>query len=141
MKRKKGKKDGPLKSPGKEKFCKLYAGAFWGDGKGAAEKAGFADPARRAEALLADPAVIERIRYYRKLRSEMSLADEAWIKETFIHIVKESEKDSDRLRALAGLQKYAGDNNSIPEGRTEENSDADESPSAFFFDGEETAIL
>ena len=39
MKRKKERKNDPMKSPGKEKFCKLYAGPFWGDGKGAAEKA------------------------------------------------------------------------------------------------------
>ena len=142
MKRKKERKNDPMKSPGKEKFCKLYAGPFWGDGKGAAEKAGFSNPAEKAEKLLADPAVIDRIRHYRKLRSEMTLADEAWIKEIFINIVNETEKDSDRIRALASLQKYAG---VLPEqqssGRKEENEELSENSSAFFCDGEDTAIL
>lgn len=141
MKKKKAKMDGPLKSPGKEKFCKLYAGSFWGDGKGAAEKAGFADPAGKAEILLADPAVIERIRHYRKLRSEMTLADEAWIKEAFINIVKETEKDSDRLRALASLQKFAGENMANDSGKLDDETETGEISRAFFFDGEDAAIL
>ena len=72
----------------------------------------------------------------------MTLADEAWIKEIFINIVNETEKDSDRIRALASLQKYAG---VLPEqqssGRKEENEELSENSSAFFFDGEDTAIL
>ena len=130
-----------MKSPGKEKFCKLYAGPYWGNGQLAAEMAGFSDPAKKAEMLLGEPEVMERIHYYRKLRSEMTIADEAWIKEIFIQIVKESEKDSDRIRALAFLQKYADSSlSSISEKGDDCGEEKKEVP-VFFFDGEESAIL
>ena len=33
------------------------------------------------------------------------MADPAWIKDHFVEIVRKAEKDSDKIRALAGLQK------------------------------------
>lgn len=105
MKKKLEKKDKPLKNRTEEAFCRAYAGAFWGDPVGAAEKANWTPSAGKAVELLSDPAIIKRIRILRKKKASLSVADEAWIAEGFISIAQNAEKDSDKLRALACLQK------------------------------------
>lgn len=106
MKKKTVKKDKELKSKTKEAFCKAYAGTFWGDPVGAAENANWTPSAGKAVELLSDPEIVERIRELRKKKAALSVADEAWIAEAFISIVQNAEKDADKLRALAGLQKF-----------------------------------
>ena len=106
MKRKTVKKEQPLKSRTKEAFCKAYAGTFWGDPVGAAEKANWTPSAGKAVELLSDPQIIKRIRELRRKKAALSVADEAWIAEAFISIAQNAEKDTDKLRALAGLQKF-----------------------------------
>lgn len=116
MSRKSVKKDKELKSRTKEAFCKAYAGAFWGDPVGAAEKAEWTPSAGKAVELLSDPEIVERIRILRKKKAALSVADEVWIRDAFISIVQNAEKDADKLRALAGLQKFL----SVKEERTGE---------------------
>ena len=106
MSRKSIKKDKELKSRTKEAFCKAYAGAFWGDPVGAAENADWTPSAGKAVELLSDPEIVERIRVLRKKKAALSVADEVWIRDAFISIVLHAEKDADKLRALAGLQKF-----------------------------------
>ena len=106
MKEKNVKKEKALKSKTREAFCQAYAGAYWGDPVGAAEKANWTPSAGKAVELLSDPQIVERIRELRKKKAALSVADEAWIADVFIAIVQNAEKDTDKLRALAGLQKF-----------------------------------
>ncbi|MBP5181434.1 MAG: hypothetical protein J6331_00245 [Lentisphaeria bacterium] len=106
MRKKVVTKDKKLKSKTKEAFCQAYAGEFWGDPVGAAEKANWTPSAGKAVELLSDPEILERIRELREKKAALSVADEAWIADAFISIVQNAEKDMDKLRALAGLQKF-----------------------------------
>lgn len=106
MKKKAVKKEKPLKSKTREAFCQAYAGPYWGDPVGAAEKANWTPSAGKAVELLSDPEIVERIRELRKKKAALSVADEVWIRDAFISIVLNAEKDTDKLRALAGLQKF-----------------------------------
>ena len=106
MSRKRIKKDKELKNRTKEAFCKAYASLFWGDPVGAAEKANWTPSAGKAVELLSDPEIVERIKELRRKKAALSVADEVWIREAFISIVENAEKDIDKLRALSGLQKF-----------------------------------
>lgn len=106
MKKRVEKKEKSLKSRTKEAFCRAYAGPFWGDPVGAAENANWTPSAGKAVELLSDPEIVERIKVLRKKKAALSVADEVWIRDAFISIVLNAEKDVDKLRALAGLQKF-----------------------------------
>jgi|GEM_PF-4804732 len=87
----------------KELFCQLYTGEHWGDPAGAAREAGFSAEIKSVRKLLADNAVRARIRYLRQQLADQTIADEAWIKRSFIEIIKNADKPADKLRALAAL--------------------------------------
>lgn len=99
----------PLRNRRKEKFCRLYAGDFWGDPVAALQAAGFLLKGKKAadfaETLFDDPEIRARIVHLRGCRAERSLADEAWIKDLLVEIATNALKDSDRIRALTGLAK------------------------------------
>jgi len=99
----------PLPNKRRELFCALYAGEFWGRPADALLAAKFkprpGQAERQALHLLEEPEVAARVKHLRERKAESSIADPAWIKDHFVEIVKKAEKDSDRIRALAGLQK------------------------------------
>jgi len=100
----------PLENSKKERFCRLYAGEYWGDPQAALRAAGFIFDQNRsaaefAEELFDDEAVRERITYLRSVRASASKADETWIRELLVDIAQHAAKDSDRIRALTGLAK------------------------------------
>lgn len=99
----------PLRNKRRELFCQLYSGEFWGRPAEALLAAKFKPKQGQAEktaaALLDEPEVEERVKALRGRKAERSIADPAWIRDSFVEIVRKAEKDSDKIRALAGLQK------------------------------------
>ena len=87
----------------KELFCQLYTSEHWGDPAEAARKAGYSDEIESVRKLLADNEINARIRYLRQQLADQTIADEAWIKRSFIEIIKNADKPADKLRALAAL--------------------------------------
>ncbi len=98
-----------LENPYKEKFCRHYAGAYWGDPCGAVRAAGYTcsvpEAVSLAESLFDDPEVRKRIVSLRRKRMDELVADETWIRELLADIAVHAEKDSDRIRALNSLAK------------------------------------
>ena len=93
----------------RELFCALYAEELWGSPAEALLAAKYKPRQGQAEKsalrMLEEPDVKARIKFLRERKAEHSVADPAWIKDHFVEIVKNAEKDSDRIRALTGLQK------------------------------------
>ena len=135
----------PLKNRKKENFCQLYAGDYWGCPGDAWKKVSsrqemqLGEFRHEAERLLEDSAVRARLEYLRQIRAKNSVADNAWIKESLVHIAQESGKDSDRIRALASLNRILASEQRQEEKRREREEDHDNSccmPEAFpLFEG------
>jgi len=99
----------PLKNKRKELFCQLYALEFWGKPVEALLGANYnvpeTDAAKRAKEILTAENVQQRIKFLRKTQAELSIADNVWIQECLINIIHNAKRDSDRIRALASLNK------------------------------------
>lgn len=100
----------PLRNKRRELFCRLYASDFWGRPEEALKAANYhvqgESAARKTAGMILDSEEVrERIAYLRKIKSENSVADDAWIKESLIKIIEHAKKDSDRIRALSNLKK------------------------------------
>lgn len=100
----------PLRNRKRELFCRYYASEFWGRPGKALEAADYkiSKPETRSKfvkTLLESSEVRARVKYLRRLKSEISVADDTWIKESLIKIIETAKKDSDRIRALASLEK------------------------------------
>ncbi len=100
----------PLRNKRRELFCRLYASDFWGRPEEALKAANYQvqseSAARKTAGMILDSEEVrERIAYLRKIKSENSVADDAWIKESLIKIIEHAKKDSDRIRALSNLKK------------------------------------
>ncbi len=87
----------------KELFCQLYTSEHWGDPAEAARLAGYSNEIESVRKLFGDNMVNARIRYLRQQLADQTIADEAWIKRSFIEIIKNADKPADKLRALAAL--------------------------------------
>ena len=115
----------------KELFCQLYTSEHWGDPAEAARLAGYSHGIESARKLFGENMVNARIRYLRRQLADQTIADEAWIKRSFIEIIKDADKPADKLRALAALYRtLTGTKKNDPA----PGSDADEE---FPFDDEE----
>jgi hypothetical protein len=125
----------------RELFCALYADKFWGRPADALLAAKFKPRAGQEEKsalrLLDDPEMAARVKHLREQKSELSVADPAWIKDHFVEIVKKAEKDSDRIRALTGLQKAIAPLS--PKKRQGEGADA-EQPELPLFEGGDDGV-
>lgn len=116
----------PLQNRRKEKFCRLYAGKFWGDPVAALQAAGFSLTGKKAvdfaETLFDDPVIRGRIVHLRSCRSARSIADESWIKDLLVEIATNALKDSDRIRALAGLAKILNEGGTVRNGKQDRSA-------------------
>ncbi len=126
----------PLPNKRRELFCVLYSEQFWGRPAEAILAAKFKPRPGGAEKaalkLLEEPDVKARVKHLREIRSENSVADPAWIKDHFVEIVQKAEKDSDRIRALTGLQKAI---QGPPQQRRREQEDSLVQPQLPLFEG------
>jgi hypothetical protein len=125
----------------RELFCKLYAEEFWGRPLEALLAAKYkpreGGAAKAALRLLEDPEISARVKFLRERKAELSIADPAWIKDHFVEIVRKAEKDSDRIRALAGLQKAIAP--APPKKRQAADDDA-EQPQLPLFEGGDDGV-
>lgn len=103
---------GSLKNKKRELFCRFYANECWGRPEEALVKAGYrvrtGEIVAMARAMLESADVRERVRRLREIRSDNSIADDVWIKESLIKIAAGAERDCDRIRAIASLCKVMG---------------------------------
>lgn len=100
----------PLKNKRRESFCRHYSSEFWGRPLEAMIAANYktddkVSAMKTAKTILESKEVLARIKYLRKLKSETSIVDDAWIKDNLVKIIETAEKDSDRIRALENLKK------------------------------------
>ena len=95
----------PLRNKRHELFCNIYAHEFWGRPAEAAEKAGYKPNRKTICSLFENRDIRARIRFLRECLADQSIADDAWIRENFIDIIKNADKTSDKIRALATLHR------------------------------------
>lgn len=131
----------PVQNKRRELFCELYADEFWGRPAEALLAAKFKPREGQAEKaalkLLDEPEIRARVKFLRERRAERSIADPAWIKDSFVEIVRKAGKDSDKIRALAGLQKAISPQ--TPKKRSAEDA-ALEQPGLPLFEGGDDGV-
>jgi phage terminase small subunit len=103
----------PLKNLRWENFCQNYAGKAWGCGAKAYLMAGYSPKDNKAASdyagqLLKKPLIMTRIDKIRQEKLESLKIDSLWIAEQRKKIIEESDKNSDRLRALNDLERGLG---------------------------------
>jgi ribonuclease HI len=99
----------PLKDKKKENFCQVFAGNP-GTTTETAYREAYPGPDNKnayesAKKLLQEKKVFERIRYLRDAKLLELKIDKLWIAEQRREIIKNAEKESDRLNALKDLEK------------------------------------
>lgn len=128
----------PLRHKKREAFCRYYASFYWGrpGEAAAAAKYHLSDEAAQgyAAALLECDDVRDRVAYLRRVRAEVAVADDAWIRELLTEIATHAARDSDRIRALAQLAK-AVSGGRIPRNRRSDPDDAPVQPQLPLFEG------